>query len=72
MFLKLFFSRVPLSQYTIYTHANRYCKYQRLLIGYWSSGMFRYLAGLKSSNLPTSQSTMLWISQICICWFFLI
>jgi hypothetical protein len=56
---RFLFSRVPLSQYTTYTHASRYCKYQRLLIGYWSSGMFRYLAGLKSSNLPPSESTML-------------
>ena len=59
-----FFFRVPLSQYATYTRAGRYCKYQSLLIGYWSSGMFRYLAGLKSSLLPPSESTMLWISQI--------
>jgi hypothetical protein len=32
--------------------------------GYWSSGMFRYLAGLKSSNLPTSHTTTLWKPQI--------
>jgi len=59
-----FFFRVPLSQCTTYTHANRHFRYQNLRIGYWSSDMFRCLAGLKSSDLPTSDSTMLWISQI--------
>ena len=31
---------------------------------YWSSGMFRWFTGLKSSNVPTSNTTALWKRQI--------
>ena len=64
--LQFFFSRVPQSQYKTCTPTTIYCKYKCILSGYWSSGMFRWSVGLKSSDLPTSGTAMLWKLQISL------
>jgi hypothetical protein len=59
-----YFPSVRLSQFKTCTPTRRCCKYQRLLSGHLSSGMFRRLASLKSSDLPTDAKTTLCKPQI--------
>ena len=59
-----FFTDVPLSQHTACTHTAMYCKYYCPLLGYWSSGMFHWLAGLKPSKPLTNEIKVLREPQI--------